>query len=60
MITGVAVATAECTSAMNEQFLALVANDPDMGRFDAKIAAAVCKRKLATAALLEHITLNGW
>jgi len=29
---------AECTALMNEQFLALVANDPDITRFDGKIA----------------------
>ena len=60
LLAAVAVATAECTSAMNEQFLALIANDPDLGRFDAKIALAVAKRKSAMDALLNHVSLYGW
>jgi len=45
---------------MNEQFLALVAGDPDTARFDAKIAQAVEKRKLAMAYLMDHVRLYGW
>ena len=60
LVAAVHAATAACTEAMNEQFLALVANDPDITRFDAKIAQAVKKRKLAMAALLDHVRRNGW
>ena len=45
---------------MNEQFLALIANDPDLGRFDAKIALAVAKRKSAMDDLLNHVRRYGW
>jgi hypothetical protein len=60
LIADVKAATATCTAAMNEQFLALVANDPDIARFDAKIALAVAKRKSAMAALLKHVSTYGW
>jgi hypothetical protein len=45
---------------MDEQLLALVAGDADTARFDARFAEAVEKRKLAMAALLDHVRLNGW
>jgi hypothetical protein len=60
LVAAAKAATAACTDAMNEQFLALVADDPNIARFDAKIAAAVTKRKLAMEALLDHVRLNGW
>jgi hypothetical protein len=60
LVAAVKAATAECTEAMNEQFLALVAGDPDTARFDAKIAQAVEKRKLAMAYLMDHVRLYGW
>ena len=60
LVAAVALATAECTTAMNEQFAALMLNDPNISRFEAKIAEAGLKRKLALDALLEHIRLYGW
>ena len=60
LINALAVATAECTALMNEQFLALMANDPDMARFDGKIAEAILKRKLAMEALPTQVQTNGW
>jgi hypothetical protein len=60
LLAAVMAATAECNAAMNEQFLALLANDPDIARFDVKISAAVAKRKLEMAALLDHVRCYGW
>jgi hypothetical protein len=42
---------------MNEQFLALMANDPDMAQLDGKLAEAIMKRKLAMEALLTQSKL---
>jgi len=56
----VAAATAECTAAMNEQFLALIAGDDNPERFDQRIATAQEKRQRAMAAFLNHIRENGW
>lgn len=60
LINALAVATAECTALMNEQFLALIANDPDLARFDGKIAEAILKRKLDMESLLTQIQTSGW
>jgi hypothetical protein len=56
----VAAAMSECTAAMNEQFLAVIADDPDVSRFDAKIAEAGQKRRRAMDNLLNHIRQHGW
>jgi hypothetical protein len=56
----VATATSECTAAMNEQFLALIADDPEVSRFDAKVAEAGQKRRRAMDNLLNHIRQHGW
>jgi hypothetical protein len=56
----VAAAVSECTAAMNEQFLAVIAGDPDVSHFDAKIAEAVQKRRRAMDNLLNHIRQHGW
>jgi hypothetical protein len=60
LIAAVATATAECTALMNEQFLALLANDPEIARFDESIAMAILKRKRAMEGLLAHIGVNNW
>jgi hypothetical protein len=60
LVNALAVATAECTALMNEQFLALIAHEPDMKRFDGKIAEAILRRKAAMEALLNHVTTYGW
>ena len=56
----VVVAMSECTTAMNEQFLAVIADDPDVSRFDAKVAEAGQKRRRAMDNLLNHIRQHGW
>jgi tellurite resistance protein len=53
-------ATSECTAAINEQFLAVIADDPDVSRFDAKVAEALQKRRRAMDSLLSHIRQHGW
>jgi len=58
--TEFAAATAECTAAMNEQFLALVAGDADIERFNLRIAEAHEKRQRAMNSLLDHIRKYGW
>jgi hypothetical protein len=60
MQTEVAAATVECTVAMNEQFLALVAGDADLERFNARIAKAQEMRQRTMDALLNHIRAHGW
>jgi hypothetical protein len=60
LIAAVATPTAECTSLMNQQFLALMANDTDIGRFDVLIATATEKRKRTMVVLLDHVRFNGW
>ena len=60
LIAAVAVATAECTALMNEQFLALIAPEADATSFDARIAEAIDRRKLAMEALLNHVKINDW
>lgn len=54
-----AIANAECTSAMNRQFLALV-NGEDIEPFNEPIAKAEEKRRRAMEALLNHIRMHGW
>jgi hypothetical protein len=56
----VLAAIAECGAAMQDQFLALVAGDTDLARFDRQIAAAQEKRQRAMDALLNHIRMHGW
>lgn len=56
----VAAASSECTAAMNEQFLAVIADDPDVARFDARVAEAGQKRKRAMDNLLSHVRQHGW
>jgi hypothetical protein len=56
----VAAATSECTAAMNEQFLAVISDDPDVSRFNAKVAEARQKRRRAMDSLLNHIRQHGW
>ena len=56
----VVVATAECTAALNEQFLAVLRGDPDVSSLDAKVAQARKKRKLAMGSLINHIREHGW
>jgi hypothetical protein len=56
----VATATAECTAAMNEQFLALVAGDRELERFSARIAKAQEIRQRAMDSFLNYIRLYGW
>jgi DNA replicative helicase MCM subunit Mcm2 (Cdc46/Mcm family) len=56
----VEASTAECTAAMHEQFLAVIADDPDVSRLDAKVAEAGKKRKRAMDSLLNHIRQHGW
>ena len=58
--TEFAAATAECTAAMNEQFLALVARDANLERFNPRIAKAQEMRQRAMEALLNHIRMHGW
>jgi hypothetical protein len=60
LVKAVAAATAECTALMNQQFLALIANDPDVARFTALIEQGVQKRRIAMKSLLEHIARRGW
>jgi hypothetical protein len=60
LLRDLATATAECTALMNEQFAALIANDPDVARFDEKIAGAIQKRKAAMQNLLNYIQVSGW
>jgi hypothetical protein len=55
-----AAATAECTAAMNEQFLALMAGDVNLERFNARIATAHEMRQRAMDSLLNHIRAHGW
>jgi hypothetical protein len=55
-----AVTTAECTGALNEQFLALIAGDVDLERFNWRIANAQEIRQRAMDALLKHIRMHGW
>ena len=59
LIEALATATAECTALMDEQFRALIARDPEIARFDQKIAKALEKRKLDMESLREHIQLLG-
>ena len=56
----VAAATSEFTAAMNEQFLAVILDDPDVSRFVVKVAEAGKKRKRAMDSLLNHIKEHGW
>ena len=56
----VVVATAECTAALNEQFLAVLRGDPDVSSLEAKVAQAGKKRKLAMGSLINHIREHGW
>jgi hypothetical protein len=58
--TEFATATAECTAAMNEQFLALVAGDADFERFNQRVAKAQETRQRAMDRLLNHIRVHGW
>ena len=58
--TEFAVATAECTAAMNEQFLALVAGDLNLEQFNPRIAKAQEMRQRAMDSLLNHIRTYGW
>lgn len=60
LIAEVLAATAECTQAMQEQFLAVVANDPGLPSFDARIADANHRRRLAVEALHDYVSINGW
>jgi hypothetical protein len=61
LVAEAAAATAECTVALNEQFLALIADDTSRTtEIELKIVAAVEKRKRAMATLLEHIQAHGW
>ena len=53
-------ATAELTAAMNEKFLAVIGDDPDVSSFDEKIAEARKKRRRAMDSLLDHATEHGW
>jgi hypothetical protein len=55
-----AAATAECTAAMNEQFLALMAGDIDTERFNERIAKAQEKRQRAMDSLLNQIRMYGY
>jgi hypothetical protein len=58
--TELAVATAEFTAALNEQFLALVSGDVDLEQFKVRIATAQEARRRAMDSLLNHIRLHGW
>ena len=60
LVAAVAVATAECTAIMNQQFVALMSHDPNGASFDVELAAAIERRKLAMSTLLNHIGANGW
>jgi hypothetical protein len=60
LVNDLAVATTECTALMNEQFLALIANDPDIGRFDGKIGEAIERRRVVMEKLLNQIKTSGW
>jgi hypothetical protein len=60
LVNDLAVATTECTALMNEQFLALVANDPDIGRFNGKIGEAIERRRAVMEELLSQIKISGW
>ena len=55
-----AAAIAEVTLAMNEQLLAVIRQDSDLSRFDAKIADAIEKRNRAKNAMLAHVERYGW
>ena len=55
-----AAATAECTAAMNEQFLALIAGDADLERFSHRIAKAHEMRGCTMEKLMNHIRTHGW
>ena len=54
-----AAATAEYVAAFNEQFVALMRNDGDPMRFQARIDEAEQKRKQAKDALLKHYQEHG-
>jgi len=54
-----ASATTEVTEAMNEQFLALLA-EGDVSSFDFKIASAIKNRTRAKKAMLDYIKQHGW
>ena len=60
LMHAVVVATTECTALMNEQFIALVATDSDIARFDVKIVEAVSKRRAAMEALHTKLQASGW
>jgi hypothetical protein len=53
-------ATTEFTVAMNEKFLAVIGDAPDVSRFDEKIAEAREKRRRAMDSLIDHATEHGW
>ena len=55
-----AVANTECTAALNEQFLALIAGNENLELFNERIARAQELRQRAMDSLLNYIRLYGW
>ena len=60
LVHAVAVATAECTALMNEQFLALIRRNSTISHFEAKMSAANWKRELSMNNLLNYVQVFGW